>query len=95
MIFEFLAAYAGIIFFLGGLMFTPPALYAWYYNRLEKTSIPYGTTIPFAILLWFFALTWASMAMTIPGHLFYLPVITNALGASIWTALVIQRVMMK
>ena len=95
MIFEFLAAYAGLIFFAGGLAFNPPALYALWHNHKKGIAMPLLTTVSFMLLLAFFSITWLSLEMALPGHFFYLTVLSNAIGATIWGALVVQGLYMR
>jgi cytochrome c oxidase assembly factor CtaG len=90
LVFEFLAAYAGLIFFLGGFLFAVPTIYVLYWNHRRGVAMPLLTTISFMLLLAFFSITWMALEMALPGHYFYLTVLSNAIGATIWGALVVQ-----
>jgi hypothetical protein len=92
MVFETLAAYAGLIFFIGGLAFNPPALFALWHNHQKGIAMPLLTTISFMVLLSFFSITWLSLEMALPGYYFYLTVLSNAIGATIWGALMVQGI---
>lgn len=89
---EAVVAHAGIIFMVGGFIFFPPLVKAIIVNRQKKIAWPLLTTLPTAAVLWVYTFMYFAMEVVLPGHYFWLSLISGVAVSAAWSWLLIQSI---